>query len=78
MISFWQSTRRMEKALIVSLSRSVLWPPVLIAVLPIFFGSDVIWLCHSISEALTACTAFILLKTIQRKEKMNTKKELSA
>lgn len=78
MISFWQSTRRTEKALIVSLSRSVLWPPVLIAVLPIFFGSDVIWLCHSISEALTACTAFILLKTIQRKEKMNTKKELSA
>ena len=78
MISFWQSTRRTEKALIVSLSRSVLWPPVMIAVLPLIFGSEVIWLCHSISEALTACTAFILLKSMRRKEKRTVEKGLTS
>ncbi len=78
MISFWQSTRRAEKALIVSLSRSVLWPPVMIAVLPLIFGSDVIWLCHSISEVLTACTAFILLKSMRRKEKRTVEKGLTS
>lgn len=70
MISFWQSTRRTEKALIVSLSRSVIWPPILIAVLPLFFGSESIWFCHSIGEALTACTAFILLSYNHHRERL--------
>lgn len=64
MISYWQSSQHTKKALAVSLARSILWPPVLIMVLPLLFGNEVIWLCHSLSETLTACMAFcILLKT---------------
>lgn len=66
MISYWQSTQSTRKALAVSLSRSIVWPPVLIAVLPLIFGSEVIWLCHSLSEALTACIAFGLLLLARR------------
>ena len=62
MISYWQSTFRTTKALAVSLLRSVLWPPVLAAVLPLLFGREALWLCHSASEALTAAAAFLLLK----------------
>ena len=57
MISYWQANERTGKALAVSLSRSVIWPPVLIAVLPLLFGSEAIWFCHSASEMLTAVTA---------------------
>ena len=62
MISYWQSTRRTATAMAVSLSRSVIWPPVLIALLPLAFGREAIWVCHSLSEVLTACTAFVLLR----------------
>ena len=61
MISFWQSIQHTRRALVISLCRSLIWPPVLIALLPGFFGSDVIWLCHSFSEALTAGIAALLL-----------------
>lgn len=60
MISFWQSTRSTAKALAVSLSRSVICLPILILILPHIFGGSIIWLCHSISESITACTAFVL------------------
>ncbi len=61
MISFWQSTRRTAKALAVSLSRSVICLPLLILILPHIFGESIIWLCHSLSEAVTAGAAFVLL-----------------
>ncbi len=61
MISYWQSVQNTKSALAVSLSRSIVWPIVLTMLLPLLFGSEVIWLCHSLSEALTACTAFVLL-----------------
>lgn len=61
MISFWQSTRNIAKALAVSLGRSVICLPILVLILPHIFGGDIIWLCHSLSEALTACIAFVLL-----------------
>lgn len=76
MISYWQSTQNTKKALAVSLSRSVIWPPILIALLPLAFGSEVIWLCHSLSEALTACIAFGLLLLINcRTKTQNTDKK---
>ena len=62
MIAFWQATRHTQRALAVSLSRSVIWLPILTAVLPQIFGSEVIWLCHSLSELLTAEIAFGLLR----------------
>lgn len=62
MISFWQSTKETVKALIVSLSRCVLCPPVLILLLPTFLGRESIWICHSLSEAVTACIVIILFK----------------
>ncbi len=61
MISYWQSMRKTKSALAVSLSRSIVWPIIFTMFLPLFFGNEVIWLCHSLSEGITACTAFILL-----------------
>ena len=61
MISFWQSTRYTAKALAVSLSRSVIFLPLLVLILPHIFGRSIIWLCHSLSESVTACVAVILL-----------------
>ena len=62
MISYWQSMQKTKSALTVSLSRSIVWPAILTSLLPLAFGIEVIWLCHSLSEGITACTAFILLK----------------
>ena len=61
MISFWQSTGRAARALVISLSRSVICLPVLIWLLPHILSGGTIWLCHSLSEAVTACAAFVLL-----------------
>lgn len=61
MISFWQATGRTGKSLIVSLSRSLIWPPILMMLLPLFIGPESIWLCHSLSEALTAITTAVLI-----------------
>lgn len=70
MIAYWQANERTGKALAVSLSRSVIWTPVLIAALPLLLGSEMVWICHSCSEALTAVTAFILLTTERKKKKI--------
>ena len=61
MISYWQSTQSTKKALLISLSRSLIFPPILIFVLPVIFGGEVIWLCHSMGEGLTTCVGLILL-----------------
>lgn len=55
MISFWQSTRYTAKALAVSLLRGVLLLPLLLLILPQTVGREMVWACHSIAEALTAC-----------------------
>ena len=67
MISFWQSCRATKRALIVSLLRSVLLLPALIFLLPLAFGRETIWVCHSLGEALTALCAFLLLRMELRK-----------
>lgn len=61
MISYWQSIQHTKQALLVSLSRSILWPAALTILLPLIFGNEVIWLCLSLSEGITTCTAFVLL-----------------
>ena len=61
MISYWQANGRPGPALAVSLSRSVIWPPAMVAILPLVFGSEAVWVCHSASETLTSITAAILL-----------------
>ena len=66
MISYWQANERTSKALAVSLSRSVICPPILIAVLPLIFGREAVWLCHSLNEGVAACTAFVLLARQKR------------
>lgn len=66
MISYWQSTQSTKKALVVSLSRSIVCTPLLIVVLPMIFGREALWLCHSLSEGLTACAAVGLLLTARR------------
>ena len=67
MISYWQSTRQTGKALAISLSLSLIWPPIFSFALPAFFGREALWLVHSLSEAITAATAFILLMATGRK-----------
>lgn len=61
MISYWQSDQSTKKAFSISLSRSLIFPPILIFILPVIFNSDAIWLCHSMGEGLTACLVLILL-----------------
>ena len=68
MISYWQANERTRKALTVSLSRSVIWLPILIAVLPLIFGSEAVWICHSVSEVMTAVTAGVLIVSVKRKK----------
>ena len=62
MISYWQSTQCTGRALAVSLSRSLLWPPVLTLLLPLLLGREALWVCHSLAEVLTAGTALLLLR----------------
>ena len=76
MITYWQSNERTSKALTTSLSRSAIWPPITIAVLPLIFGSEAVWICHSVSEALTAITAIILLVFASSKTKRNFQHKL--
>lgn len=61
MISFWQSTGRTTRALIVSFSRSMIFPPILTAALPAIFGREIIWFCHSAAEGLTSGIVLCLL-----------------
>lgn len=62
MISFWQSTARTRNALIISLLRSIVWPSILMLVLPALFGREAIWICQSAAEMLTAAIAVLLQK----------------
>ena len=61
MISYWQSTQNTKKALSISLSRSLVFPPILIFILPAICGGEMIWLCHSLGEGLTTTIVLILL-----------------
>lgn len=64
MISYWQSMQQAGRALGVSLLRSIALPVLLLMLLPLLCGAESIWACHSLSEALTACTAAVwYLKT---------------
>lgn len=55
MISYWQSIKQAYKALLLSLLRGVIILPLLLTALPCFFGNEVIWTCHSITEVLCGC-----------------------
>lgn len=70
LISFWQSARFTKKALSVSLMRCLIMPPILITILPLIFGSSVIWVCHSLSEVITAPIAFYMYLVAQNKIKV--------
>lgn len=67
MISYWQANERTAKALMVSLSRSLIWPPILIVVLPLIFGREAVWICHSIGEVMTAVTTVISIILLKRR-----------
>lgn len=68
MISFWQSTGKTVRALAVSLSRSVVFPPLLTTILPPLLGREALWFCHSAAEGLTAGLALCLLLTVRHKD----------
>ena len=67
MIAFWQSTGKTGRALVVSLSRSMVFPPVLTAVLPMILGRELLWFGHSAAEGLTSVVVLCLLWTYRRK-----------
>ena len=67
MISYWQSMKDAGKALAVSLLRSRICPPLLALLLPHIFGREALWLCHPISECLTAGIAFLMLRSCLKK-----------
>ena len=62
MISYWQSTQETKRSLLTSLFRSLIFPPILVLILPHVFGRETLWLCHSLSECLTAGIAYLMLK----------------
>lgn len=68
MIAFWQASQKTKSAMVVSLARSVFWPPILIAGMPLMWGPEAIWICHSASEVLTACGAAALMLLLKRTE----------
>lgn len=55
MISYWQSVKRTNTALLLSLLRSVIVLPVLLVGLPAVFGEESIWPCHSLAEGISVC-----------------------
>ncbi len=64
MIAYWQAMKHTKEALALSLARSVILPPLLIWVVPLLFGNESVWFCHSLSEALAAV---FLLVHVRRK-----------
>lgn len=68
MISFWQSTGQTQHALSVSLSRSIVWTPLLTVVLPLAFGRESIWICQSAGEVLTAGLVLFFLLRAHKEE----------
>lgn len=73
MITYWQATKRAKMALPVSLLRSVGAPPILVLILPLLFGSQGIWIGHSLSEVLTAMVAFMLWRVSHAGRRMPRK-----
>ncbi len=65
MISYWQSTQRTRQSLVVSLSRSLVFPPLFVCLLPRLFGSEALWLCHSLGECLTAVIAYAMSRRLE-------------
>ncbi len=62
MISYRQSVRQTGQALVLSLLRSIVIPPLLISVLPLIFGGEAIWACHSMSEVFAAAAAIAMTR----------------
>ena len=69
MISYYQANKNIKPALLISLSRSVIFPPILIGIFPLIFGKDSIWLCHSVSEFLVALSSVLILVVSKIKNK---------
>ena len=63
MVSYWQSSQFTERALALALLRSVVFPPLLIAALPLLLDREIMWGCQSFGEILAAfCALGLLLK----------------
>lgn len=69
LISYFQSTKATKKALLISLLRSIVTPPVLIPILSFAFGGAAIWFCHSLSEIITFAFAFFLIRPLWGNQK---------
>lgn len=61
-----------KRALSISLSRSLIFPPILIFILTVIFGGEVVWFCHSLSEEMSAFIVFGILLC----DKKNAKNKL--
>lgn len=63
MISFWQATQETGRALAVSLLRSVILPPLLMALLPLALGREALWPCQSAADGLAALCVISRMRT---------------
>lgn len=64
MVSYWQSNHLTMPALVLSLLRSVVFPPALLLILPQLINREVMWGCQSFGEVLAAaCALGMLIRT---------------
>ena len=66
MVSYWQSSQLTGRALALSLLRSLVFPPILLAVLPVLLGRELMWGCQSFGELLAAACALGMLLAGER------------
>lgn len=60
MISYDQATAATGQALLLSSLRGCFLPAALIMLLPVLFGTEALWFCHSLAEVLTVFVCIII------------------
>lgn len=71
MVSCWQASHVTGRALALSLLRSVVFPPALLALLPPLLGRESIWCCQSLGEVLAAACALGMLYREKETDKIS-------
>ncbi len=72
LITYWQAVQRTSRSLLISLMRSTLAPLPLLIILPVIFGRESIWTCHSLGELVTFGTALLLIYSTKSRLKSQT------
>ncbi len=68
-IAYWQAVQQTGWALAAAVLRSVVLPPLLLLVLPTLLEREIIWVCQSAADALTACCIMFALTHMDRRQR---------